>query len=49
MFIEESHECEGGIGKAVLRITDWHHRACREVTNGNSEGQLFLSHPHTNN
>ena len=22
------HECEGGIEKSVLRITDWHHEAC---------------------
>ena len=23
------HECDGGIGKSVLRITVWHHEACR--------------------
>ena len=40
------HECEGGIEKSVPRITDWHHEACRVMTNGNHEGQIFLSHPH---
>ena len=35
------HECEGGIEKSVGRITDLHHEAC--------EGQIFLSHPKTNN
>ena len=24
-------------------------RACRVMTNGDSEGQIFLSYPHTNN
>ena len=27
----------------------WHHEACRGMTNGDSEGQIFLSHPHKNN
>ena len=49
MFIKESHECEVGIGKSVLRITDWHQEACRVMTKGNPEGQIFLSHPNTNN
>ena len=43
------HECEGGIEKSVPRITDWHHEACRVMTNGDSEERIFLSHPHTNN
>ena len=43
------HECEGGIGKSVPRITDWHHEACRVMTNGDCKGQILLSHPHTNN
>ena len=43
------HECEGRIEKSVLRITVWHHEACRVMTNGDPEGQSFLSYPHTNN
>ena len=43
------HECEGRIEKSILRITDWHHEACRVMTNGDPEGQIFLSYPHTNN
>ena len=41
------HECEGGIEKSVLRITDWHHKACRVITIGDHKGRIFLSHPHT--
>ena len=29
-------------------ITDWHHEACRAMTNGDLEGHILLSHPHTN-
>ena len=43
------HEYEGRIDKSVPRITGWHHEACRVMTNGDHEGRLFLSHPHTNN
>ena len=43
------HECEGRIEKSVLRITIWHHKAGRVMTNGDLEGQIFLSYPHTNN
>ena len=45
------HVCEGGIEKSVPRITDWHHEACRVMTNGDPEGRIFLSYsyPHTNN
>ena len=43
------HECEGRIEKFVPRIAIWHHEACRVMTNGDSEGQIFLSFPHTNN
>ena len=43
------HECEGGMEKSVPRITDWYHKACRVMTIGDREGQIFLSHPHTNN
>ena len=34
---------------SVQRITDWHHEACRVMTNSGCEGKIFLSHPHTNN
>ena len=37
------------IEKSVPRITVWHHEACRVMTNGDHEGRIFLSHPHTNN
>ena len=43
------HECEGGIEKSVPRITDWHREACQVMTIGDREGQIFISHPHTNN
>ena len=48
-FIRILHKCEVGIEKSVPRITDWHHEACRVMTNGDRERQIFLSHPHTNN
>ena len=47
--IKNHHECEGGKEKYVLRITVWHYEACRVMTNGDPEGWIFLSHPHTNN
>ena len=37
------HECDGGIEKSIPRITDWHHEACRVMTNGDHEGGFF--HP----
>ena len=43
------HECEGRIEKPVCRITVWHHKACQVMTNGDPEGQIFLSYPLTNN
>ena len=43
------YECEGGIEKSILRIKDWHHGACRVMTNTDLEWRTFLSHPHTNN
>ena len=43
------HKCEGGIEKSVPRITDWHHEACRVMTNGDREGRIFVSHPNMNN
>ena len=42
------HECEGEIEKSDPRITDWHHEACRVMTNGYREERIFLPHPHTN-
>ena len=36
---------EGGKEQSVSRITVWHHEACRVITNGNREGQIFLYHP----
>ena len=42
------HECEGRIEKSVPRITPWHHEAIRLMTNGDPEGQIFQSYPHTN-
>ena len=35
--------------RSVWRITVWHHKACRVLTNGDQEGRIFLSHAHTNN
>ena len=43
------HECEGRVEKSVPRIAVWHHEACRVMTNGDTEGQIFLSYLHTNN
>ena len=43
------HECEDGIEKSILRITIWHQKAWRAMTNADHEGQIFLTHPHTNN
>ena len=48
-FLRIYHECEGRIEKFVPRITVWHHEACRVMTNGDPEGWIFLSYPHTNN
>ena len=28
--IRSHHECEGGIEKSILRITDWHHETLAE-------------------
>ena len=43
------HECEDEIEKSVPRITNWLHEAYRVMTNGDREGMIFLSYPHTNN
>ena len=47
VIIRIFHECEVKIEKSVLR--NWHHEACRVMTNGDQDGRIFLSHPHTNN
>ena len=47
--IRIQHECEDEIEKSILRITDWHHKACRVMTNDDHEGLIFLYHPHMNN
>ena len=41
------HECKGRIEKSILGITVWHHEACWVMTNGDFEGRIFLSNPHT--
>ena len=46
--IRIDHECDGRIEKYVPRIAVWHHEACRVMTNGDPEGQIFLSYPSTN-
>ena len=38
-----------GLPSDAKRITDLHLEACRVMTNGDRKGQIFLSHPHTNN
>ena len=43
------HECEGRIEKSVQRIAVWHHEACRMMNNGDPEGRILRSYPHTNN
>ena len=42
-------ECEGRIETSVRSIAIWHHGACRVMTNGDPEGRIFLSYPHTKN
>ena len=41
------YEVEVGIGESIPRITVWHHKACRVMTNRDPEGRIFLSHPDT--
>ena len=43
------YKCKGGVGPFVQRIVVWHHEACLVMPNGDQEGQIFLSHSHTNN
>ena len=49
LLVRNYNECEGRIEKSVPRIAVWHHEACRAMTNGDPEGRIFLSYPHTNN
>ena len=49
MIIKINHECEGWIEKSVPRITVWHHKACRVMTNSDPERRIFLSYTLTNN
>ena len=35
------HESEGGIEKTIPWIADWHHEACRVMTNGDPQGWIF--------
>ena len=37
-------KCKGRIEKSVRRITVWHNKVCRVMTNGDAEGQIFTSH-----
>ena len=48
-IIRIHHECEGRIEKSVPMINAWHHEACWVMTNGDLQGRIFISHPHTNN
>ena len=34
--------------KSIQKITIWHHKACQVMTIGDPEGQIFQSHPQTN-
>ena len=46
--IRINHEGECWIEKSVQKIADWDNQACQVFTNGDREGQIFLSHSHTN-
>ena len=37
------------IEKSIPRIDVLHHEACQVTTNGDPQGRIFLSYPHTNN
>ena len=37
------------LNRSTDERTHRHHKACQVMTNGDSEGQIFLSDPHTNN
>ena len=42
-------ECKGAIEKSVPRNAVWVEETCLVMTNGDSEGQIFLSHTQRNN
>ena len=42
--IRTVHEYEVGVEKFILRITIWHYKACRVMTNGDPEAWISLSH-----
>ena len=42
------HDSEGGIEKLFQGSLEWHHEACRIMTNGDLERGIFLSHPYMN-
>ena len=48
-IIRIHHDGEGGIEKSIPGIIDWHHKACRVITNSDHEGWIFLSHLYTYN
>ena len=35
------HECEGGIETSIPKITNWHHKAYRVMTNNDHEDWIF--------
>ena len=39
----------GTVEKSVPRIAIWNHEACQVISNGDPEGRIFLSYPHTKN
>ena len=42
--IRMHQECEGGIEKPVSRISNWHHEACKAMTNRDHKGEIDFSH-----
>ena len=47
-YIRIYHESEGWIKTSILRITVWHHEACRVMTKVDLKDQIFLAAPNTN-
>ena len=47
--ILKKKECEDRIENSVPLIAVWHLEASRVMTNGDPEGGILLSYPHTNN
>ena len=42
-IIRVHHECEGGLEKIHPEDHEWHHKACRVMTNGDREGLIFYA------